>query len=184
MLRHHPLLTTQLTLAAFPTAAACARLHAKQMTWEWGLGEIAETVELLVSELTTNAIKATQDHELPARPSSPATAVPCVAVRLSLDSQRVLVEVWDANPRPPVPMTAPDSESEGGRGLLLVETLSKGWGYYHASEPAEIGDGQSYQWQPMAAPTYLQSQAATGKVVWCEVAFHAAPAILPTEKSV
>ena len=133
----------------------------------------------------TNAIKATQDHELPMWPSSPATAVPCVAVRLSFDSQQVLVEVWDANPRLPVPAAASDSESEGGRGLLLVEALSKCWGYYHASQSAGIGNGQAHQWQPMAAPaSYLESQAATGKVVWCEVALHAAPVILPLEKSV
>ncbi len=52
-------LSTQLTLAALPTAVPCSRLHAKQVVWEWGMVLLADTVELLLSELVTNAIKTT-----------------------------------------------------------------------------------------------------------------------------
>lgn len=40
-----------------------------------------------------------------------------------------MVQVWDGNHQAPVVQgTAPDAES--GRGLLLVESLSAGWGSY------------------------------------------------------
>jgi hypothetical protein len=47
-------LQSYLELAALPSAVPCARLHTRQVLWEWGLGAAAETVELLVSELVTN----------------------------------------------------------------------------------------------------------------------------------
>src|ERR1700676_4170103 len=47
-----------LELAALPTAVPCGRLHAKNVVCEWGLGCLSDTVELLVSELLSNAVKA------------------------------------------------------------------------------------------------------------------------------
>src|SRR5713101_5872411 len=46
-------LQSRLELAALPGAVPCARLHARQLLWEWGLATLAETAELLISELTT-----------------------------------------------------------------------------------------------------------------------------------
>jgi hypothetical protein len=46
------------------------------------------------------------------------------------------VEVGDSSPRTPVHAeTEPDVE--GGRGLLLVETVSRRWGYYFPAEEDE-----------------------------------------------
>ena len=45
------------------------------------------------------------------------------------DDAQVLVQVWDANPRQPQPAD-PGAEAEHGRGLLLVEALSAGWGSF------------------------------------------------------
>jgi hypothetical protein len=45
-----------LELGAFPGAVPCARLHTRQVLWEWGLAALGETSELLVSELVTNAV--------------------------------------------------------------------------------------------------------------------------------
>ena len=53
-------LRNSLQLGALPTAAPCARLHAKHLLWEWGLEAITDTAELLVSELVTNGVKAVQ----------------------------------------------------------------------------------------------------------------------------
>jgi len=108
-----------LELGALPGAVPCARLHARNVLWEWGLTHLSESVELLISELITNAIKASQSAEriLPVRLS------------LSSDNQRVLIQVWDANPQPPVRVDAND-DAESGRGLLLVETLSEHWDWY------------------------------------------------------
>jgi anti-sigma regulatory factor (Ser/Thr protein kinase) len=129
-----------LELGALPTAVPCARLHARHLLWEWGMSELAATTELLVSELVTNAVKATVGHADQA----------AVRLRLSGDTTRVLIEVWDGDPRPPAPKdlgehsTSPDPEEEGGRGLFLVAALSSRWDWYPTKEPA-------------------------GKVIWCRI---------------
>ena len=117
-------LSSSLELGALPTAVPCARLHAKHLAWEWGLSSITETIELLVSELTTNSVQAMagQDDQ------------PTIRLRLLTDSARVRIEVWDADPRPPAPKDPaadgmPDLEAEGGRGLFLVAALSTRWAW-------------------------------------------------------
>jgi len=180
-------LWTQLTLAALPGAVPCMRLHARQVAWEWGLGELAEIVELLVSELATNAVKAAQETGRRSWPSGLKKDVPCVDFRLSAGQECLLVEVWDASHRPPAPVTAPDIEDEGGRGLLLVETLSERWGYYFPAQPPESAVKLPRErWQPAAAPVYPPGPNGTGKVVWCEIALHTSPEVLAasSEKSV
>lgn len=108
-----------LELGALAGAVPCARLHARQVLWEWGLGSLGESAELLVAELLTNAVKAsrvmTQD--------SP------VRLWLASDSSQVLILVWDASPQPPVRIST-SGEAENGRGLMLVEAISEHWGWY------------------------------------------------------
>ena len=122
-------LRNSLQFGALPTAAPCARLHAKHLFWEWGLEGIADTAELLVSELVTNGVKATQDME----------QRPPVWLRLSTNNMQLLIEAWDGNTRPPSPRELedgiPDLEDEGGRGLFLVATLSDRWDWYLTQEP-------------------------------------------------
>ncbi len=132
-------LRSSLELGALPTAVPCARLHARQLIWEWGLDGLAETAELLVSELVTNAVQAMAREE----------GHKAVRLQLCGDNARVRIEVWDADPRPPAPKdpgedSIPDLEAEGGRGLFLVAALSACWDWYLTQEP-------------------------TGKVVWCEL---------------
>jgi anti-sigma regulatory factor (Ser/Thr protein kinase) len=112
-----------LAFGALTSAAPCARLHARHVLSEWGLRAVRESVELVVSELVTNAIKASQAMEWP------------FPVRLWLLSAntRVLVLVWDGNPQPPMRLDAID-EAESGRGLVLVEALSQKWGWYAHAE--------------------------------------------------
>ena len=123
-------LRSYLELGALPTAVPCARLHARHLLWEWGFNEIAADAELLVSELITNAVKATAGQQQAA-----------IRLQLSSDSASVLVEVWDADPQPPAPRDlgdddTPDLQEEGGRGLFLVEALSTRWNWYLTQEPA------------------------------------------------
>ena len=89
------------------------------MLREWGLTKLSERVELLVSELTTNAVKASQ---------SPDWIFP-IRLWLRSDGARVLILVWDINPHPPMRVEA-GGEAEGGRGLLLAEMLSDKWDWY------------------------------------------------------
>ncbi len=108
-----------LELDARPGSVPRARLHARKLLPEWGPTELSENVELLVSELVTNAVNAAQSMQR------------IFPVRLSLlsDGAQVLILVWDANPRPPE-LIATGEEAESGRGLLLVETISARWDWY------------------------------------------------------
>lgn len=115
---------SHLELGALPSAVPSARLHARLVVGEWGLASIANTVELVVSELTTNGVKAAQGSEYGST----------VRLELSGDEDQVLVAVWDSNPEPVhaalVDNEVPDLEAEGGRGLFLVASLSADWGVY------------------------------------------------------
>lgn len=123
-------LRTYLELAALPTAVPCARLHARNVLYEWHLGPLADTVELLVSEILTNAIRAS------ATAAQPGPGVPTTKVWLTSDGQRVLIEVWDSGRHRPAPHD-PDLTAESGRGLLLVQALSTEWGCY--TQPGHDG---------------------------------------------
>ena len=118
-------LQASLGLGALPSAVGCARLHARNVMHEWNLPSIADTVELVVSELVTNAVHASTGPD--GRPKYDAkTGLPHVHVRLSYDRAQVLIEVWDQDPRMPVAETA-GHDDESGRGLMLVEALCERW---------------------------------------------------------
>ena len=115
-----------LIAAALPTATPCARLHARSIAHEWGLGDLAYAVELVVSELVTNAVQASVDHD--GRPRySYDHGLACVHLRLSADGRAALVEVWDENAMPPAPVQL-ELADEGGRGLMLIDALAERWG--------------------------------------------------------
>ena len=116
-----------LELGAFASAVPCARLHARQVLWEWGIGNLGDSAELLVTELITNAVRASRE----------AGRVSAVRLWLLSDSAQILILVWDASPRPPV-LTEASDEAEHGRGLMLVDAVSEQWGW----SPTEEGDGK------------------------------------------
>ncbi|QGV82167.1 SpoIIE family protein phosphatase [Streptomyces ficellus] len=94
-----------------------AVMHARRFTGRtlrgWGVSEEVDMVQLVVSELVTNAIAHTQGE---------------VRLDLTLAGDRLRVAVNDASPRAPVKSTSVDWEATGGRGLLLVEAMSTTWG--------------------------------------------------------
>jgi anti-sigma regulatory factor (Ser/Thr protein kinase) len=118
-------LRTSLELGALPSAVGCARFHVRQVLWEWGLTQFSERVELLISELLTNAVKASRVLEW----TTP------VRFWMLSDEASVLLLVWDGNPQPPVRIDTGEL-NEHGRGLLLVEALSDQWSWY---VPPELG---------------------------------------------
>src|SRR5262249_47915468 len=85
----------------------------------WDLGALGEPAELVVSELVTNAIQACKA----------AGARRQVRLRLVSDRARVLIEVQDGSPQPPVPVDA-TAEDESGHGLRMVEAMSAAWDWY------------------------------------------------------
>lgn len=108
-----------LELGALASAVPCARVHARQVLWEWRLTSLGESAELLVTELITNAVKA----------SRAVTQTSSVRLWLMSDLAQILILVWDASPQPPVRINA-SRETENGRGLILVEAISEQWGWY------------------------------------------------------
>ena len=115
--------TSRLELAALPTAVACARKHAMAVALEWGFPGLAEDIELIVSELVTNAVRATGNSD------GGSLTIPVVRLSLASDLQCVLIRVWDGSSQMPVRRDAgPDDNT--GRGLMLVGHLGSEWGTY------------------------------------------------------
>ncbi len=114
-----------LEFGPLPSAVPCARLHVRQLLWEWNLTDFSEAAELVASELLTNAVQVSRALEL------------FTSVRLWLvsDRRRVLILVWDSSLQPPVRIDTSD-DAKNGRGLLLVETISTRWNWYF---PHDLG---------------------------------------------
>jgi PAS domain S-box-containing protein len=94
-----------------PRSVGRARELARTQLVTWDLEPLVDTVELLVSELVTNALRYGEGE-----------------IRLRLLRDRTLVcEVWDAGLVQPRRRRARDTD-EGGRGLQLVGLLSAAWG--------------------------------------------------------
>jgi hypothetical protein len=122
-------LHSQLQLAALPTAPACARGHVRAVALEWGLKKLADTAELLASELVTNSLQAYACLELRAG----RAIVPVVRLWLASDRLSIVINAWDTCDEMPARQDA-GPDAMGGRGLLLVETLSQDWGAYREAD--------------------------------------------------
>ena len=100
-------------LQADTASASRARRFVDEVLSRWQCGDLLDDVQLLVSELVTNAVvHAGSEVE--------------IAVRLLVDSVRI--EVVDRAPDAKLRPSSPAVEDESGRGLLLVETLASAWG--------------------------------------------------------
>jgi anti-sigma regulatory factor (Ser/Thr protein kinase) len=126
-----------LDLDALPNAPYWARCLTKSSLRAWRLWpETVETAELLVSELVTNAVRAASAGKEHLTYSSLAGAGR-VSLTLRHLPGRVIVEVFDTCQRPPL-LTDAGADDESGRGLLLVQALSKEWGYFFAPSGGKV----------------------------------------------
>jgi anti-sigma regulatory factor (Ser/Thr protein kinase) len=80
----------------------------------WDLDHVRYRVELLITELATNA---TRHARTP------------YSVGLSLTGSELRGEVTDANPLPPHVDEEATADATGGRGLRLVNEVADAWGY-------------------------------------------------------
>src|SRR5262249_42550329 len=98
-----------------PAAAAEARGHVRAAIDAWGVPVDPYVAALLTSELVANAIR----YE----------AGETVKLFVTCSCGHLRVYVHDTSRSWPVPLDAP-VDAEGGRGLMLVASLSSDWGYY------------------------------------------------------
>ena len=126
-----------------PRAARVARMTVRTVLHSHDRPEVLDAVELLTSELVTNAYLHTN-----------GTA----SLRITaLGDGRLRVGVWDGHPRVPAPFGTPPPDSvppappdaEGGRGLRLVQEYADSWGGW------SLGDGEF--------------DRRAGKLLWFEV---------------
>jgi anti-sigma regulatory factor (Ser/Thr protein kinase) len=105
-----------------PRAARVARMTVRAALSGHGMHEVLEAVELLTSELVTNAYRHTM---------GPAS------LRLTaLGDGRLRVGVWDSHPYIPAPFSKSPGDrvqpvpvdAVGGRGLHLVQEYADSWG--------------------------------------------------------
>lgn len=105
------------TLTSVPAAAHEARVLLRSwLTARRCTGDAIETVELLLTEIIANAVRHTDSEKL--------------QMSAAFDGDQVRVEVEDCSPEPPrPPPDSVDPERPGGRGVWLVQRLSKAWGW-------------------------------------------------------
>jgi anti-sigma regulatory factor (Ser/Thr protein kinase) len=94
------------------TSPRRARHFLRERLHEWGLLEFADSAELMVSELVTNAIVHAHSASM-------------LVARADGGTLRVEVEDWG---RGVCTMRNPDTEAASGRGLRFVDALAHRWG--------------------------------------------------------
>ncbi|MFJ5232018.1 ATP-binding protein [Kitasatospora sp. NPDC088391] len=132
------------TLAPRFEAVRTAREFTRDTLNGWGLGELFDDVALVASELVTNALRHALGQSEPSRvpaQSMPQLSAETLPIRISLvhRAPQVVCAVSDPSSNGPVAREA-DFVAESGRGLHLVDSFSRSWG-----------------WHPLAG---------AGKVVW------------------
>jgi anti-sigma regulatory factor (Ser/Thr protein kinase) len=125
-------------LVSLPTSPFWARRYTRSFLDSCrGMTEsTAETAELLVSELVTNAVRFSGHPAHRLRYSERANAS---LISLSLRHFRdgLLIEVYDTDSNPPV-RSNPGDDAENGRGLMLVDALSKEWSYFFPPDGGKV----------------------------------------------
>jgi anti-sigma regulatory factor (Ser/Thr protein kinase) len=130
------LFTTSIRLAAVSSAVPCSRMFVRDILERWQLGDYIEVAELVVSELATNAVKMTGPTS-PEPKSWEVEAHHVIGVQLRATGNSLFVEVWDGSPAAPVAKN-PDSNTEGGRGLMLIGAMVKQWDVYRPQSGGKV----------------------------------------------
>lgn len=103
------------SLAAEPSLVADVRHSVRAVVAICGSPELADRLELVASELVSNAVRHGGGHE--------------VSVLMKVQGGTALLEVADADGSSPVPRPA-GAADEDGRGLALIGALADAWGWH------------------------------------------------------
>lgn len=104
-----------LAFSAEPDEVAALRRIMRLHLDLWGLREVTDTAQLCVSELVSNVIT----HVGPGTPTTLA---------VSMNGTRLRIEVHDPDSRALPTLLEAGVDSEGGRGMALVDALADRWG--------------------------------------------------------
>jgi serine/threonine-protein kinase RsbW len=107
-----------LALKPVDAAVRAARDTVRAALEGWNRSDVNGDLELITSELVTNAIRYANTITL---------------VLYLPDDDTAMVEVWDDNPEGPAAPIV-DLQAEGGRGLMLVGALAHSWGWRSTAE--------------------------------------------------
>lgn len=140
------------TLPSDPASVSVARTYVADVLAEWGLprnSEVADTVRLIVSELTTNAVQHTFGQS------------PTFTVDLALDRDELLrIGVTDSHPRFPKRLPAA-VQQDNGRGMVIIRWLTAEYGGKVSVRPTREGGKTVVIELPWT--TRVQSVAAGGQ---------------------
>jgi anti-sigma regulatory factor (Ser/Thr protein kinase) len=117
-------------LATLPTSPFWARRYIRRFLESCrGIGiDTADTAELLVSELVTNAVRFASGP-VPAQEYSDRVNAGIIWLSVRHFGEGLLIEVFDTDASPPI-LTDAAGDAENGRGLFIVDALSKQWSYF------------------------------------------------------
>lgn len=118
-------------LESRPESVKIGRDLTRAALHQWGMAVLADTAELVVSELVTNALR----HGIPS-----ARRVVCDRpVRLKLLAQAPFMMCMVSDPGAQIPvLRESDPTQENGRGLRVVEACSVRWGWHLLDEGGKI----------------------------------------------
>jgi hypothetical protein len=150
----------ELVLAAQPVAVRGARRFAGTWLRSRQLTGLVHTVHLIVSELTTNSVKAAAARAAGALDGPAQRAggggglrkMTMVTLRLTLIGPSL-----DEGPGAPS-LRQPAELDEDGRGLALVASLARSWGHY------PVGAGGKAVWAEVEVPGRGGGAGPAGKV--------------------
>ncbi len=101
----------------------------------WGLADLVDSAQLLVSELVTNALRHGDGQR--------------VTCRLLLADDLVTIEVDDGCPGRRADVCVAGPEDENGRGMLIVAALAAKWG---------VGPDGTKTWCTLAVPVDAEGE--------------------------
>lgn len=122
-------------------SAQLARELVEQTCHEWGVPGIIAAAEIVASELTDNMVSHARSAGW---------------LRLELRNDLLTIAVADADPRPPL-LRVPGLRAAGGRGLVLVDKLSRRWGTASRSPHGKV------VWAVLAVVSRMRARAHSGR---------------------
>lgn len=121
-----------------PEQVAAVRREAVRVLHFWAVDELSWAVELLLSELASNAVRHARTR---------------YDVTMAWDRHTLRVAVQDADRAPPRPRLHVAQAETGGRGLLLVTDVAARWGWTPTANGKIV-------WFELAAPSTPPDVAA------------------------